>query len=445
MKSDFSDKSTIVKYCITAGIAALLALFYAVGTAFPYDYVQGATWNYPDLVTEAPLAVTVAGATGDSVVQQVESRYIPVFRMDRDILQKKKEMLEKDFQRQLKLASKDNAFPDVSRSPQLYLQFAERLLSKIYEQGIIPEHEKLKGRSEVQILRGEQLKSSPVAKIYNIESARQAIADSLPGSKLRESEFLLSLLEDKIEVNLSYDEDFSEKSRNSTFQNFIQHRDTLAKGTVIAERGALIDDEVFYRIETYRNYIEGSRSSTTILSRFFLCFLLNLIFLTLMDVQISAFQPELMHTDGFLVLLAIVVFALQGAHLYGLRLESTLLLSPLLLSTVLLRKSTIPFVNAGIFVLMVLMASHAVILPYLFTVAMLSGGLLYLFSERYFHSVKYGLYLQGISATLVLVIVYALMGLMHNAILQWLHLTLTFLVQSVMMLLATKYTTYVKQ
>ena len=161
--------------------------------------------------------------------------------------------------------------------------------------------------------------------------------------------------------------------------------------------------------------------------------------------MLASFQEELLKNGGFLVFLAIAVFGIQGVHLFVLRFESTLLLSPILLFPVLFRKSSVPMVNAALFVLMVLMASQSVLLPYNYTLAFLCGGLFHIISGNYFSTRQNGINLQCLAVAAVTVLVYALAALMRNETIHLMHLILTFAAQSVMILLSTKYMAYVKQ
>ncbi|MFZ4545301.1 MAG: hypothetical protein ACOYOA_14715 [Saprospiraceae bacterium] len=444
MKPKHKKSSILIKYAIAVGIAAVLASSYALSSAFPYKYEMGSNWNYPDLITEADLPVMLVGAQSDSIIQQVEHRFAPVFKMDKAVLLKHKEQLVIDFKKQVQLAGKDNSFPDVNKSSNLYLQFADRLLSKIYEQGILPEHEKLQGRTEVQILRGEELKSYPVSKVFTLKTAGICLSDSLSASKLREPEFLLSLLEHKIEVNLSYDEASSEKARTYEFQSYLQKKDTIKQGSVIAEKGVFITEDIFRKINSYRKYVEGNRSGSTLLTRFAFSFLLNLLFLSLLFLEISYFQPRLFLINSFWLYLALLILIIQGAHIFSLKFESSFLLSPILLFPILLKKNVNPMIGVGTLLLMVMMASQSVLFPYVYLLSFSAAGLFFIFSEQFFAGLKYGNYFKITTTAILLVLVYAIALRHQNQMIMLSNLAWTFTGQSIMMLIGVKYSKYVK-
>lgn len=280
------DKNILPHWSILIAILLLsgvLAIVMSNKNCFPYSYEVGEVWQHHAIVAQEDAIVEVVVPKTDSLTKIVEQQYAPAFRMDKEILAAKKEQLTSDFNRQLKLAGKDNAFPDVNKSPKIYLQFAEKLLSKIYEQGILPEQEILKNKTEVTIIRTDQSKTVPIDKVYTKKTAFDVVTDSLPSSTLREPEFLLSLLEDKITPNLVFDEAETDKVRSETYRKFLHYNDTIKKGAIIVNTGEKIDAKTYKHLEAYQDFLSKSHSIWHLIK----FFLLNVLALTIFYYAVS--------------------------------------------------------------------------------------------------------------------------------------------------------------
>lgn len=401
----FSD---IYKYGIAALLAALLALLFANSDSFPYKYTLGETWNYADLYANQDIPLALNHEEQDSVLTQVEHEYAPVFKMDKEVLAQKKLQYEADFKKQLNFAGKDNAFPDANKSSKSYYQFGERLLSKIYEQGILPDNAPLQGKNQIQIARTDATKTYPIGKVLTKKTAFDIITDSLPASSLREPEFLLGVLEDKIEPNLIFDADESATAKAHEFQKHLQKRDTLRFGTLIVTKGATIDEKAFQHLEAFQNFMKNGRVVGGLASRFmiFWCFTGFLLLVLLAHYQTQ--QKAIFDDLSFLTLLIIITLALQAVHFLLQKQSLHALFSPMLLFPFLLKRYLPAYANALTHTLMVLLASQIVGAAYSFTAAFVCGGYFLIFAEARFSTFPYGKYLHFAASAIIVAFVFSI-------------------------------------
>jgi cyclic-di-AMP phosphodiesterase PgpH len=394
------------KYGVAALLAALLALLFANSNAFHYKYTLGETWNYADLYAGQDIPLALNHEEQDSVLKQVEQQYAPVFKMDKEVLAQKKLQYEADFKKQLNFAGKDNAFPDANKSSKSYYQFGERLLSKIYEQGILPDNAPLEGKSEIQITRTDATKAYPIGKVLTRKMAFDIITDSLPASSLREPEFLLGVLEDKIQPNLTFDAEASATAKAHEFQKHLQKRDTLRFGTLIVTKGATIDEKAFQKLEAFQSFMTNGRAVGGFASRFliFWCFTAFLLIVLLAHYQTQ--QKAIFDNLTFLTLLIIITLALQATHFLLQKQNLHALFSPMLLFPFLLKRYLTPYANALTHTLMVLLASQIVGASYSFMAAFVCGGYFLIFAEARFLHFPYGKYLHFAASAIIIAFVF---------------------------------------
>lgn len=423
-----------LKYGIAIFFAALIALLFSYSNGFPYKYNLEETWNYDDLYTDTDIPLQFSKTEQDSILNQVERSYAPVFDMDIELLADKKVLYENDFKKQLNLVGRDNAFNDVNKSPKIYLQFGEKLLSKIYEQGILPNDAKLEGKKEIVIVRNGQSKVFPIQKIFTIKTAFDAITDSLPASSLREPEFLLSVLEDKIVPNLTFNEPLSSQSKSQQFQKYVQKRDTLKKGSLIIAKGAIISESNFQKIEAYKNYLLGGKTTMSTPLKFLFFWLFNSFLLVVLFTHFAKFQPDLLKDKDFLAYFFIILIAIQTFHFLLQNQSLNALFAPMLFFPILYGKRLNQYTNAITSTLMIFIASQVVNQAYPFVISFICASYFYIFAEKQFGKFKNGKILHIAASNIILVFTYCIIATQQNFPFDIKNVLLAFVIQVLILL-----------
>lgn len=414
MNENFLKHPLSRKYAFVILLAGLIALLYSYSNSFPYKYNIDEIWNYDDLYTDVDIPLQFSKTENDSILNQVEKNYAPVFEMNTELLTEKKDFYESDFKKQLNLVGRDNAFIDVNKSPKIYLQFGEKLLSKIYEQGILPDDAKLEGKKEIVIVRNGQSKIVPIQKVFTIKTAFDAITDSLPASSLREPEFLLSVLEDKIVPNLKLNESLSAQSKSQQFQKHIQKRDTLRKGSLIIGKGAIVNEANFQRIEGYKNQILGGKTNLSTPLRFLFFWVMTSFLLVVLITHFAKFQPKLLDNNEFLTYFSLLFISVQTLHFLIQFQSFNVLFSPMFVFTVLFSKRLAQYANAIATTLMIFIASQVVNQAYPFVISFVCASFFYIFAESQFSKLKNGNYLHLAASALILIFSHSLIAIQQN-------------------------------
>lgn len=410
MNAIFLKHPLALKYALAVLFAGLIALLFSYSNGFPYKYNLDEVWNYDDLYTDTDIPLQFSKTERDSILNQVERSFAPVFEMNTDLLTEKKGFYESDFKKQLNLVGRDNAFIDVNKSPKIYLQFGEKLLSKIYEQGILPNDVKLEGKKEIVIVRNGQSKTVPIQKVFTVKTAFDAITDSLPASSLREPEFLLSVLEDKIVPNLTLNESLSAQSKSQHFQKYIQKRDTLRKGTMIIGKGAIVTEANFQKIEAYKNHLLGGKMTLSTPLKFLFYWVFSTFLLLVLFTHWAKFQPKLLENKEFLTFFFMLFIAVQTLHFLIQFQGVHALIAPMLMFPVLFSKRLAPYTNAIASTLMIFVASQVVNQAYPFVVAFVCASFFYIFAENQFAKYKNGNYLHLFATAVILIFTHSIIS-----------------------------------
>ncbi len=412
LKLKFWENPFYAKYLLAAIVGLLIALFFSFSNQSKFVFEEGQKWQYDDLYAANQILVPLAKSTIDSLSKN-SMEYTPVFQYHPEIFETKKADFKADFERALSLAKKDNSFPDVSKNAKVYLQFADDILGKIYEKGVLPQ--KIKAE-KVKILRGNLMTEVASNKVFDAKSAFNYLTDTLPYSNLREPEFLLNVLESKIIPNLTFDENQNEQGRQKITQQLENQFDTIKSGDLIIKKGRKINAVTFRKLSAFQEQHSPSKIGQAFPMRFLVFALFSIFCLFVLTTHFAIHQEKILQNHRLWSLLMALILGLNIVHFFVIG-NSNLhpLATPFLIVPMLLRKKINVYPLAILYIITIILASQIAPMPYSFSVALIIAGFFMSF-VRFFDDVAFGKIWLTLSSLSILSFIFYVLSFQQNII-----------------------------
>ncbi|MEL7121135.1 MAG: HDIG domain-containing metalloprotein [Bacteroidota bacterium] len=391
----------VVRYLLVLGVVVFISFLFPNNLKFLYNFEKGRSWQYEDLMAPFDFAILKSEDEINIELQRIESELAPYYEWNDQLVNQKKASFQKSFSAHLDEIAGDNQFPDVKRNRQVYINYGETFLDNIYKQGIIalaPEHTGKDKNFVINILNGSYTHPQTLETLLTVENAVSKLGDELPYSKLREPEFLLPILEQLIQPNLTYDSLLTKRFENDKLQNISKTRDKVKQGEVIIRNNELINDEAYQKLISLKGQYEKQlMDSNPRLYVFIGYFLLTSLIIGVFMVYLRINANEIYSSTTNMVFIFLWV-ALYGYMVYFV--ESTSFLVAYIIPFCIVPIVIKTFFNARValftHIIVVLIASFLSSLDYEFTFLQLLAGIVVLLSNvnthdwtRFFYSMVF--------------------------------------------------------
>jgi membrane-associated HD superfamily phosphohydrolase len=400
------------KYLQATLAGLFLALVFSYSSGVQIMFEEGQRWQYDDLYANKTILVPMPTRLIDSLSKNNVS-YTPFYTYNKDILPEKLKLFTEDFESAIALAKKDPNSSDVAKYANIYLQFGQQMLSKIYERGVLPD--KI-APEKIYINRGNLTIECPSKQIFTIKTAQDFITDSLPYSTLREPQFLLDIFEKKITPNLVFDEIKNASEQNKIRQLLENHRDTIQQGELIIKKGKKITPALFNKLEAYKMQSSGAQFGTKLPIRFIIFALFSVFCCLVLAIHSALYRPEYLRSSNTWFTILGIIILLNLMHfivLYQNNLHP--LLTPFLALPMLLRRRLDRHYVAVAHVICVVVASQITTVPFSFVVAMLMSGFFMIYA-KYFDQKPFGKIYLTLSSLSILAFVFYTLSFQQNII-----------------------------
>jgi cyclic-di-AMP phosphodiesterase PgpH len=262
-----------------AGFLVLLALafLFPSNAKFKYRFNAGQMWLYDDLYANFDFPIKKSEAELNEERNTIEREFSPYFELNEEALPERKKLFAKNFDETLK--RNRVSFPDVSRRAEDYILFGYNVLDKFLSKGIIQSDTNVLKRDKdfvINILRGNTAEKQTIENILTQDRAKQWLADSLPYARLSEPEFLLPLLDPLLTPNMIFNVEKTKAFKQEELDRISTARGMVKNGELIVPRNAIISQNVYQRLMSYKEQYE----STYLSSRKFIAITIGYILLT---------------------------------------------------------------------------------------------------------------------------------------------------------------------
>jgi len=258
MKIMGKPMSSVVKYLIVLGTTIFISFLFPNNTRFKYEFDKGQNWHYDDLVSPFNFAIQKS----DEIIEKERkalSDVIPYYFINPDRARQRKNIFQRNFDKQLATVQQEGQFTDVFQQPETYINYGRQFIDRIYRRGLITEDHELASleKDKVIMLRyGNTTVKKTVESLLNPKEIDYWITDTLFQSGLPEAEFLIPLLRQDYAANVEFDPELTDRYRTEQLSNLSTTYGMVRKGELVVGENDLITDSIFQQLISYRDHYQ---------------------------------------------------------------------------------------------------------------------------------------------------------------------------------------------
>lgn len=390
--------SVISRWLLGIGVVALISFLYPNNLQFPYEFERGQTWRYGTL--EAPFGFPIKKTDEQFKADQeaVTDNLSRVYLIDGEVVRNARAAFLADFETALDSIRANKTFPGVQRKPEEHRIYGLEVLDKIFSKGIIAEMPTQDRTSVISIAAGNQVREVVLGNVYTLQDAQRWLTDSLPYSKLSAPDFILPLLDDRLQPNLNYSDSLTRHLREQSLSVVSPYEGLVESGELLISQGSVITDEIYQKLISYRAKYNNNLGAESMFSYVFLGYaLLTALVILLLFLYLRHYFPMIYQRIWKLifVLMWIVVYALlirAVEHSAGI----SAYIVPFCIAPVVIKIFFNERLAFFVHVIIVLIASFLTNLGYEFTFLQLLAGIVVIIMDidtrdwsKYFKSLIY--------------------------------------------------------
>jgi hypothetical protein len=370
----------VIFFCLSVG---LIVFIFPREGKFKYEFQKGKPWQHVDLIApfDFPIYKSVEEINSErKVVQrQMKPYFFKSGRIEAEELERFS--IEYDKAWSNAAANLEIGNEEASKLKRKYFLQGERLLKKIYKQGIIEIHSSIEGEDqgfEVAVLENNVEVVRPISEFYTLKSAFQYINKSLEKQNELGEKLLSSALENCLKRNISYDQETNEFVLKQELESVSPTLGMVQKGERVASTGDVLTEEQYKILDSLRTEYESQLGESSSLSLILLgqVILVALLILSL-GLFLYSFRQEIISSDTKIVfLLFLIVLFVFGAKVF-LSIENiNLYLLPFCILPIIIRTFFDIRVALFTFLVTILIVGFVAPNPYEFIIIQMITGML---------------------------------------------------------------------
>jgi len=296
-----------VKYLMMFASVCLIVFTLPKQAKFSYDVEKGRIWNQKDLVSPYNFAILKTQQEIENDRKSALASVTPIYQFDAAAEQRELDGFKND------LAIKwHNA--GVTGRQQAYISEGAKLLTDIYEKGIVKLNPKYQQNAEdyaITVLDKNVAADKNTADLLTREKAIAYCDKALSERRDLDKAFLLDLLSNRIAPNLNYDDKLTSRLEREVLDGLSTTRGMVQKGEIIVAKGSVVSDEVYQKLQSYKKAFEDNTRINgdprlVLLGQF----LLVGVAITLLMVFLYLFRRDIYEDNRLVSLILLVITAM---------------------------------------------------------------------------------------------------------------------------------------
>jgi putative nucleotidyltransferase with HDIG domain len=274
---------------------------------FSYEIVKGKIWNQKDLISPYNFAILKTPAEIQNDRKNALASTTQLYQLNTEVAQQQIEGFKTDLE-----IKWHNAGIDDSKKAR-YILAGSNLLAAVYDKGVLNLNSKYpKNQSyPLTILQKNIATEKNTAELFTKESALIYCSEILSTRNDVDKTFLLDLLQNRIQINVIYDDKLTTRLEAEVLEGLSLTRGMVQKGDVIVSKGSVVNDDVFQKLESYKKAFEDN-TRTNGNPRLVLAgqFLLVSITVALLMIFLYLFRKDIYADNRLVSLILLVITAM---------------------------------------------------------------------------------------------------------------------------------------
>ncbi|MDR6941341.1 HD family phosphohydrolase [Mucilaginibacter pocheonensis] len=308
-----------VKFLMMLLSISLIVFFLPKQAKFSYEYEKGRIWNQKDLVSPYNFAILKTAQEIKNDQKAARESVTPIYQLDPAVQVQQTEGFKNDIE-----IKWHNAGINDRLKPQ-YILAATNLLKEIYETGILKLNAQYQVNSEnypITILNKNVATEKNTNELFTKEKALAYCDKILSKRTDLDKAFLLDLLQNRLQNNLSYDNNLTSRLVNEAVDGLSITRGMVQKGEVIVYKGSVINDDVYQKLESYKQAFEDNARTNgnrklVLLGQF----LLVSIAISLLMIFLYLFRKDIYADNRLVGLILLVITAMLATLSLAIKMQ----------------------------------------------------------------------------------------------------------------------------
>jgi putative nucleotidyltransferase with HDIG domain len=308
-----------VKFLMMLLSIGLIVFFLPKQAKFGYEYEKGRIWNQKDLISPYNFAILKTAPEIVSDQKAALESITPIYQLTAST---EGQQLE-GFKNDLEIKWHNAGIND--RLKAKYLTTGIDLLTEIYETGLLKLNAKYQQNSEnypITVLNKNIAADKNTNELFTREKALVYFDKLLSKRNDLDRTFLLDLLQNRLQNNLNYDNNLTSRLEKEVVDGLSITRGMVQKGEVIVYKGSVINDEVYQKLESYKQAFEdnarinGNRK-LVLLGQF----LLVSIAISLLMIFLYLFRKDIYADNRLVGLILLVITAMLATLSLAIKMQ----------------------------------------------------------------------------------------------------------------------------
>jgi len=346
---------------------------------FKYDFEEGKLWLYDDL--NAPISFAIQKSSEEIAEEQknIKNSFIPLYYRDTTVGIAQIDAFQADAERYFELAQLDSTS---TLTPQIindYIDNGAALLDILYERGILkfePIHQE-SGIRQLLLEQDDISEKTNITSFYTTVSAFEALLKQVGINKDLEVNILVPLLQNRIENNVFYDVEATEKLLEEEMSSILPIRGKVQIGEKIVANRQVINKDIYQKLLSLKQvYEDRGNTGQNPLWAYFGYFIITALMLFSFVFLVRFFKLNIFYNTRALAfifsLLFIVLFLVRSIEGMG---EPSLLYGiPFCILPIILRTFFGELVAFFVFVILILLCGFMMPLSFDFLLLQFIAG-----------------------------------------------------------------------
>jgi putative nucleotidyltransferase with HDIG domain len=323
--SSSRQKALLRKYALNVKFFMMLVSVAVIVYALPkqakfgYEYEKGRIWNQKDLISPYNFAILKTNAEIGADQKAALSAVTPIYQLNNDIAAQQLEGFKNDFEIKWHSAGLNE------RQKNTYLQIGSTILKAVYDKGTLklnPKYQQTTKNYAITVLNDNVATDKNTADLFTRERAIAYCDFEISKISGLDKAFLLNLLQDRLQTNLTYDSKLTARLEKEVTENLSITRGMVQKGETIIGKGSVINDEAYQKLASYKKAFEDNARTNgnhtlVLLGQF----LLVGITITLLMVFLYLFRRDIYDDNRLVSLILLVITAMLATLSLAIKLE----------------------------------------------------------------------------------------------------------------------------
>jgi len=230
---------------------------------FKFEFSKGKPWMHPNLIAPFDFAILKTQQELEAERQQLIKDLIPYFKVDTGVAVRQRDILINNFERSWKENYKSENLNSDKKLKNLNTCLI--IYDSVMALGIIEMNEIIENRPadyKIYAIKNNVAKEKTIGQFFTIRSADTFIQQKIGSFGQIDHNLIISVLEASLVQTLKFDQETTEKEKESLLKNISITRGMIQTGELIISQGELISNDKLQLLESLRVEYESKLGSS---------------------------------------------------------------------------------------------------------------------------------------------------------------------------------------